>query len=46
MWAEKGKCGLLDITPIKVEMEKGIPLVRIKQYPMSAEGKMGLAPII
>ncbi|RMC04131.1 hypothetical protein DUI87_19468 [Hirundo rustica rustica] len=46
VWAEGGKTGLLNITPIKVEMQPGIPPIRVKQYPISSEGKRGLATII
>ncbi|TRZ08278.1 hypothetical protein HGM15179_018832 [Zosterops borbonicus] len=46
VWAEGRKSSLLDIPPIKVEMQAGIPPIRIKQYPISPEGKKGLAPII
>lgn len=46
VWAEEGNRGLLDIRPIKVEMETGIPLIRVKQYPILAERRRGLTPII
>ncbi|RMB93097.1 hypothetical protein DUI87_30417 [Hirundo rustica rustica] len=46
VWAEGGKTGLLNITPIKVEMQPGISPIRVKQYPISSEGKRGLATII
>lgn len=45
VWAEEGKSGLLDITPIKTEIEQGTPRVRVRQYPMSAEGRRGLTPV-
>ncbi|RMB95972.1 hypothetical protein DUI87_27557 [Hirundo rustica rustica] len=46
VWAEEGKTGLLDIPPIKIEMQAETPPVRIKQYPISPEGKRGLTPVI
>ncbi|RMC18262.1 hypothetical protein DUI87_04144 [Hirundo rustica rustica] len=46
VWAEGGKSGLLNIPPIEVKMQPGTPPIRIKQYPMSLEGKKGLIPII
>ncbi|RMC04312.1 hypothetical protein DUI87_19131 [Hirundo rustica rustica] len=46
VWAEGGKSGLLDIPPIKIEMQPGTPPIRVKQYPISLEGKKGLALII
>lgn len=45
VWAEEGKSGLLDITPIKTEIEQGTPPIRVRQYPMSAEGRRGLTPV-
>ncbi|RMB88796.1 hypothetical protein DUI87_34804 [Hirundo rustica rustica] len=46
VWAEEGKSGLLNITPIKIEMQLGTSPIRVRQYPISIEGKKGLAPII
>lgn len=46
VWAEEGGRGLLDIHPTKVKMKPEIPPIRVKQYPISAEGKQGLAPVI
>ncbi|RMC20888.1 hypothetical protein DUI87_01741 [Hirundo rustica rustica] len=46
VWAEGGKSGLLDIPPIKIEMQPGTPPIRVKQYPISLEGKKGLGLII
>ncbi|RMC01193.1 hypothetical protein DUI87_22285 [Hirundo rustica rustica] len=46
VWAEEGKTGLLDIPPIKIEMQAGTSPVRVKQYPISPEGKKGLTPVI
>ncbi|RMC12109.1 hypothetical protein DUI87_11244 [Hirundo rustica rustica] len=46
VWAEGGKSGLLDIPPIKVEIQAGNSPVRVKQYPISPEGRKGLAPVI
>ncbi|RMC16231.1 hypothetical protein DUI87_08446 [Hirundo rustica rustica] len=46
VWAEEGKSGLLDIPPIKIEMQAETPPIRVKQYPISLEGEKGLALII
>ncbi|RMC05624.1 hypothetical protein DUI87_17709 [Hirundo rustica rustica] len=46
VWAEGGKSGLLDIPPIKIEMQPGTPPIQVKQYPISLERKKGLALII
>ncbi|RMB96366.1 hypothetical protein DUI87_27167 [Hirundo rustica rustica] len=46
VWATEGKDGCLDIPPIKIEMQKDTPAIRVKQYPMSPEGKKGLASVI
>ncbi|RMC04067.1 hypothetical protein DUI87_19404 [Hirundo rustica rustica] len=46
VWAEGGKSGLLNIPPIKVEIQAGNSPVRVKQYPISPEGRKGLTPII
>ncbi|RMC06087.1 hypothetical protein DUI87_17632 [Hirundo rustica rustica] len=46
VWAEEGKTGLLDIPPIKIEMQAGTSPVWVKQYPISPEGKKGLTPVI
>ncbi|XP_039566694.1 uncharacterized protein LOC120502842 [Passer montanus] len=46
VWAEEGKYGLLDITPIQIEMKPNLPPIRVKQYPISVEGKQGLKPVI
>ncbi|RMC18275.1 hypothetical protein DUI87_04157 [Hirundo rustica rustica] len=46
VWATEGKYGCLDIPPIKREMQKDTPAIRVKQYPMSPEGKKGLASVI
>nr|XP_032600664.1 uncharacterized protein LOC116806968 [Taeniopygia guttata] len=46
VWAEESKCGYLNITPIKVEMQRDTPPIRVKQYPISPEGRRGLAPVI
>ncbi|RMB99826.1 hypothetical protein DUI87_23603 [Hirundo rustica rustica] len=46
VWATEGKDGCLDIPPIKIEMQKDTPTIRVKQYPMSPEGKKGLASVI
>lgn len=45
-WAEGGGQDLLEIPAIEIKMKPGIPPVRIKQCPISAEGKQGLIPII
>ncbi|RMB97186.1 hypothetical protein DUI87_26287 [Hirundo rustica rustica] len=42
VWATEGKYGCLDIPPIKIEMQKDTPAIRVKQYPMSPEGRKGL----
>ncbi|RMB97483.1 hypothetical protein DUI87_25964 [Hirundo rustica rustica] len=46
VWATEGKDGCLDIPPIKTEMQKDAPAIRVKQYPMSPEGRKGLASLI
>ncbi|RMB92789.1 hypothetical protein DUI87_30839 [Hirundo rustica rustica] len=46
VWATEGKYGCLDIPPIKREMQKDTPAIRVKQYPMSPEGRKGLASVI
>ncbi|RMB97496.1 hypothetical protein DUI87_25977 [Hirundo rustica rustica] len=46
VWATEGKDGCLDIPPIKIEMQKDTPAIRVKQYPMSPEGRKGLASVI
>lgn len=46
LWAEKGGHGLLSIPPIEIKMRPDILPIRVEQYPMSAEGKQGLAPVI
>lgn len=46
VWAEGGGRGLLNMPAIEVKMKPGIPPIRVKQYPISAEGKQGLALVI
>ncbi|RMB97305.1 hypothetical protein DUI87_26201 [Hirundo rustica rustica] len=46
VWTTEGKYGCLDTPPIKREMQKDTPAIRVKQYPMSPEGKKGLASVI
>ncbi|RMB87994.1 hypothetical protein DUI87_35631 [Hirundo rustica rustica] len=46
VWATEGKYGCLDVPPIKIKMQKDTPAIRVKQYPMSPEGKKGLASVI
>lgn len=46
VWAEEGKIGYLDIPSIKVEMQEGTPHIQVKQYPISPEGREGLALVI
>ncbi|XP_023779156.1 LOW QUALITY PROTEIN: uncharacterized protein LOC111926435 [Cyanistes caeruleus] len=46
VWVGQGKRGLLKIPPVTVEMVKDTPPVRVKQYPISLEGREGLAPVI
>lgn len=46
VWAEEGKSDYLDIPPIKIEMQKGTPHLRVRQYPISPEGREGLARVI
>lgn len=46
VWAEGGGQGLLNIPPIKIEMQSGILLVRKKQYLISPEGQRGLTPVM
>lgn len=46
VWAEGGGRGLLDVPPMKVEMAQGISPIRVRQYPISAEERKGLTPVI
>ncbi|TRZ13086.1 hypothetical protein HGM15179_013989, partial [Zosterops borbonicus] len=46
VWAEEGKYGYLDIPPIKITMQKETPPIRVRQYPISPEGRKGLALVI
>lgn len=46
VWAEGGGHGLLEIPPIEIKMKPDIPPIRVKQYPISVEGKQGLTPVI
>ncbi|TRZ07592.1 hypothetical protein HGM15179_019515 [Zosterops borbonicus] len=46
VWAEGGKYGYLDIPPIKIKIQKETPPIRVRQYPISPEGRKGLSPVI
>lgn len=46
VWVEGGRRHYLNIPPIKIEMQKETPPMRVKQYPISPEGKRGLVPVI
>lgn len=46
VWAEEGGHSLLNIPPIEMKMKPGISPIQVKQYPILAEGKQGLAPVI
>lgn len=46
VWAEGGGPGLLNIPPIKTEMQSEIPPAQDKQYPISPEGQRGLTAVI
>lgn len=40
------KSGYLDILPVRVEMQTGTPHIHVRQYPVSPEGRKGLAPVM
>lgn len=46
VWVEEGKYGYLDIPPIKIEMQRDTPPIRVRQYPIAPEGRRGLAPVV
>lgn len=46
VWAEGGKRGLLDIPPITIKMQDDTSPIRVKQYPISLDGKKGRAIVI
>ncbi|XP_062369140.1 protein NYNRIN-like [Cinclus cinclus] len=46
VWYNPGSVGQLSITPFKVKIKNPEIPVRIKQYPMSLEGRRGLKPEI
>lgn len=46
VWYAPGEASRLEIEPIHIEIEKPEEPIRIKQYPVSMEGRRGLQPII
>ncbi|TRZ07807.1 hypothetical protein HGM15179_019300 [Zosterops borbonicus] len=46
VWYAPGKAGQLEIEPICIEIEKPEEPIRIKQYPISMEGRRDLKPVI
>ncbi|TRZ07816.1 hypothetical protein HGM15179_019292 [Zosterops borbonicus] len=46
VWYSQGEVGRLEIEPISIEIEKPEEPIRIKQYPISMEGRMGLKQVI
>ena len=46
VWAGEGNRGGLDIDPIRVTIEKEECPIRVRQYPISLEGRKGLKPVI
>lgn len=46
VWAEKGNRGGLKIEPIKIKLTEGMGPVRVRQYPISLEGRKRLQPVI
>lgn len=46
VWYVPGEAGRLDIEPIRVEIERPEEPIRVKQYPLSMEGRRGLKPVI
>lgn len=46
VWYIQGEAGRLDIEPICVEIERPEDPIRVKQYPISMEGRKGLKPVI
>lgn len=46
VWARSGNRGKLDIPPIRINIKDEHSPVRGRQYPISAEGKRGLQPMI
>lgn len=46
VWAGEGNRGGLDIDPIRVTIEREECPIRVRQYPISLEGREGLKPVI
>lgn len=44
--AKGGEVGLLSLPPITVQMKSEDTVIRVKQYPISKEGRSGLVPVI
>lgn len=46
VWYTGGEAGKLEMTPIRVEIERPEDPIRVKQYPIPMEGRKGLKPVI
>ncbi|RMC09795.1 hypothetical protein DUI87_13582 [Hirundo rustica rustica] len=46
VWYTQGEAGRLEMEPISIEIERPEDPIRVKQYPISLEGRRGLKPII
>ncbi|XP_078287881.1 uncharacterized protein LOC144612197 [Rhinoraja longicauda] len=46
VWAGEGNRGGLRIPPLRIALREGYDVVRVRQYPISIEGRKGLQPII
>ncbi|TRZ07473.1 hypothetical protein HGM15179_019632 [Zosterops borbonicus] len=46
VWYAPREAGRLEIEPIRIDIEKPEEPIRIKQYPISMEGRRGLKPVI
>ncbi|RMB93249.1 hypothetical protein DUI87_30371 [Hirundo rustica rustica] len=46
VWHTGREAGKLDIEPISIEIERPEDPIRVKQYPITLEGRRGLKPII
>lgn len=45
VWYTQGEAGRLEMEPISIEIERPEDPIRIKQYPISMEGRRGLKPV-
>lgn len=46
VWHHKGEIGKLDIDPLEIEITDLKEPIRVRQYPISLDGRQGLKPII